>query len=71
MPFRRPKGENSSNITKNYGSVRVTASNSLEEADDPLDLLRGRDAPTKESNHSHFEWGASVTRSPAHLARQK
>lgn len=68
---------------KSFGSVRVTAGNSLEEEDEeesaswrashPLDVLRGRDPPAKDNapNHSHFEWGESVTRSPAHLARQK
>ncbi len=35
----------------------------------PFEVLRGRESA--KANHSHFQWGETVTRSPAHLLRHK
>lgn len=38
----------------------------------PFEVLRGREGPKDvAANHSHFQWGESVTRSPAHPVRHK
>lgn len=39
----------------------------------PLEVLRGRESSKDAvaANHSHFQWGETVTRSPAHPVRHK
>ena len=38
----------------------------------PFEVLRGREGPQDVPvNHSHFQWGETVTRSPAHQIRHK
>ena len=40
--------------------------------DHPFEVLRGRESSKDAAtNHSHFQWGETVTRSPAHAIRHK
>lgn len=66
----RPEQEQEHGETNQAAKMNKASEANQWQSVHPFEVLRGRPNPVA-ANHSHFQWGESVTRSPAHPVRHK